>query len=132
MFLVYSSEHFLEHQTGQGHPERPERLSYAVNYLESRNLLTRCARGEWRPLDLTALMAVHTREHVQKIQAFSEHGGGRIEADTTVSPRSYDVAASAAGAAVAATDAVMNGPDRRALCLVRPPGHHATQDRPMG
>jgi acetoin utilization deacetylase AcuC-like enzyme len=132
MVVLYSSQLFLEHQTGRGHPERPERLSYAMEYLESTNLLTRCERGKWTPLDLAALAGVHTREHVEKIQAFAEHGGGRIEADTTVSPRSFDVAASAAGAAVAATDAVLDGPDRRAMCLIRPPGHHATREKPMG
>ena len=132
MVLLYSSELFLEHQTGRGHPERPERLSHAVEYLEATNMLGRCEQGKWTPLDRTALAAVHTPEHVEMVQAFAEHGGGRIEADTTVSPRSYDVAASAAGAAVAATDAVVNGPDRRALCLIRPPGHHATREKAMG
>ena len=132
MVVLYSSELFLEHQTGRGHPERPERLSYTVEYLESKKLMSRCERGEWQRLDVAALAGIHTREHVQKIQAIAEHGGGRIEADTTVSPRSFEVAASAAGAAVAATDAVLTGPDRRALCLIRPPGHHASRDQPMG
>ena len=132
MVLLYSSELFLEHHTGRGHPERPERLSFALEYLESKKLLSRCERSEWRPLDVAALSGLHTREHVEKIQAFAEHGGGRIEADTTVSPRSFEVAASAAGAAVAATDAVLNGPERRAFCLIRPPGHHASRDQPMG
>jgi acetoin utilization deacetylase AcuC-like enzyme len=132
MVLLYSSELFLEHQTGRGHPERPERLSHAFEHLASTKLPDRCERGQWTPLDLDSLAVVHTREHAEKIQAFAEHGGGRIDADTAVSPRSYEVAASAGGAAVAATDAVLNGPDRRALCLVRPPGHHATRDRAMG
>jgi acetoin utilization deacetylase AcuC-like enzyme len=132
MVLLYTSELFLEHQTGRGHPERPERLSHAVEYLESKQLVSRCQRGEWKPLDLAGLVGVHTRELAQKIQALAEHGGGRIEADTTVSPRSFEVAASAAGAAVAATDAVLTGPDRQALCLVRPPGHHARPDQAMG
>src|SRR5262249_48374145 len=59
-------------------------------------------------------------------------GGGRIEADTVVSPRSFDVALAAAGACCSAVDAVLDGADRNALCLVRPPGHHATPTRSMG
>jgi acetoin utilization deacetylase AcuC-like enzyme len=69
---------------------------------------------------------------VENVRALAERGGGRIEADTTMSRRSYDVAASAAGAAVAAVDAVLERPRRRAVCLVRPPGHHATREGPMG
>jgi acetoin utilization deacetylase AcuC-like enzyme len=59
-------------------------------------------------------------------------GGGRFDSDTVVSSRSYEVALSAAGAAVAAVDAVLEQPGRRAFCLIRPPGHHATQNRAMG
>jgi acetoin utilization deacetylase AcuC-like enzyme len=132
MVLLYSSKLFLQHHTGGGHPERPERLSHAIEHLEATRLPDRCERGEWTPLDLNSLAAVHTREHAEKVHAFAEHGGGRIETDTTVSPRSFEVAASAAGAAVAATDAVLGGPNRRALCLVRPPGLHATRDQAMG
>ena len=132
MVLLYTSELFLEHQTGGGHPERPERLRHTIEHLKKTALFDRCERPEWTPLDIDSLAGVHTREHVQKIQAFAEHGGGRIEADTTLSQRSYEVAASAAGAAVAATDAVITLPSRRALCLIRPPGHHATREQPMG
>jgi acetoin utilization deacetylase AcuC-like enzyme len=59
-------------------------------------------------------------------------GGGRIEADTVISSQSFEVAALAAGAAVAAVDAVLAGPQRQAACLVRPPGHHALREAPMG
>src|SRR5207302_4925385 len=62
----------------------------------------------------------------------AEHGGGRIDADTVVSPDSFRVALATAGACAAAVDAVLKGTDRTALCLVRPPGHHATPTRSMG
>lgn len=132
MVLLYASDLFLEHITGGGHPERPERLSHALKYLETTKLLDRCRRGKWSALREEQLARVHTLQHVEKIKAFAEHGGGRIEADTVVCPRSFEVAASAAGAAVAATDAVLAGHSTRALCLIRPPGHHATRDKPMG
>ncbi|MBI3466240.1 MAG: histone deacetylase [Planctomycetes bacterium] len=132
MTLLYTDELLLEHQTGAGHPERAERLSHTLKYLEATNLLAQCQRGEWKALDANALASVHTPNHVQAIRAFIDRGGGRIEVDTVVSARSWDAATAAAGMAVAASDAVLTGPDRRALCLVRPPGHHATADRPMG
>jgi acetoin utilization deacetylase AcuC-like enzyme len=62
----------------------------------------------------------------------AEDGGGRLDPDTVVSPRSFEVALAAAGACASAVDAVLAGPQRTALCLVRPPGHHATPTRSMG
>jgi acetoin utilization deacetylase AcuC-like enzyme len=62
----------------------------------------------------------------------SARGGGFLDVDTVVSPRSFDVALAAAGAGAAAVDAVIGGQDRTALCLVRPPGHHATPTTSMG
>jgi acetoin utilization deacetylase AcuC-like enzyme len=132
VMLLYTHEFFLEHVTGAGHPERPERLSQTLKHLQTLPLWTRLERPEWKPLDLAAIGTVHTREHGEKVSAFAEHGGGRIDPDTVVCPKSCDVAASAAGAAVAAVDAVVGKKDRHALCLVRPPGHHATRDRAMG
>ena len=132
MTLLYTDELLLEHQTGAGHPERPERLSHTLKHLEGTNLLAQCQRGKWKALDANALASVHIQDHVQAVRAFIDRGGGRIEVDTVVSARSWDAATAAAGMAVAASDAVLTGPIRRALCLVRPPGHHATSDRPMG
>src|SRR5262249_37251587 len=60
------------------------------------------------------------------------HGGGRLDPDTVVCPASLHVALAAAGACVAAVDAVVRGNDKNALCLVRPPGHHATPSHSMG
>src|SRR5262249_43602193 len=66
------------------------------------------------------------------VRLLAERGGGHLDLDTVVSPASYRVGLAAAGAAAAALDAVLTGADRTALCLVRPPGHHATPTRSMG
>jgi acetoin utilization deacetylase AcuC-like enzyme len=132
MVFLYASDLFLEHHTGGGNPERPERVSHAVEHLRNAKVLDRCELAKWSPLDPAMLQTVHSREHVEKVRALAERGGGRIEADTILSPRSYEVAASAAGAAVAAVDAVLKQAQGRAFCLIRPPGHHAKRDHAMG
>jgi acetoin utilization deacetylase AcuC-like enzyme len=130
--LIYTDDLLLQHLTGSGHPERPERLSHTIQQLKDASHFTRCERGQWEALSETELSTAHTRQHVENVHAFIERGGGRIEVDTVVSARSWEAASAAAGMAVAATRTVLTGPERRALCLVRPPGHHATPDRPMG
>jgi acetoin utilization deacetylase AcuC-like enzyme len=132
MVLLYASDLFLEHHTGRGHPERAERLSVALDHLRRTKLMERCEHGQWSPLDEKMLEAVHDSGLVKQIRQLAEHGGGRIDADTVASPRSYEVATSAAGAAAAAVDAVLKQPGRRAFCLIRPPGHHATATKAMG
>jgi acetoin utilization deacetylase AcuC-like enzyme len=132
MVHLYTSSLFLQHRTGSAHPERPERLSTTVELLRNTGVLDRCQLAEWTPLDLEQIAAVHTPELAQTVFDMAGQGGGRIEADTVVSPRSFDVAASAAGAAVAAVDAVLAEPQAKAFCLIRPPGHHATRSQPMG
>ena len=76
---------------------------------------------------------VHPRPLIdQVLAAVPVSGHARIDADTVLSPASGEAALRAAGAVVAAVDAVVNGPNRRAFCAIRPPGHHAEPRRPMG
>ena len=84
VMLLYAHELFLEHVTGTGHPERPERLSHTLKHLQVLPLWTQLHQAEWKPLDLAALTSVHAREHGEKVSAFAEHGGGRIDQDTVV------------------------------------------------
>ncbi|MFO0897762.1 MAG: histone deacetylase [Pirellulales bacterium] len=131
MTLLYQHEAFLEHDTGQ-HPERPERLAAIRRQLERTGLETRCQRPTWQPVTDSQLARSHDLEYVRSVQVFANRGGGRIEVDTVVSPRSYDVARLAAGAACDAVARVVKGEDSSALCLARPPGHHALQQSAMG
>jgi acetoin utilization deacetylase AcuC-like enzyme len=129
--LLYRDELFLEHQTGR-HPERPERLISIHARLDASGLAARCTPGHYTPLSEEAVCALHDRDVLERIRYVTARGGGHVEADTVVSPASLQVALAAAGACVAAADAVLRGEDRRALCLVRPPGHHATPSESMG
>jgi acetoin utilization deacetylase AcuC-like enzyme len=131
MTLLYSDPLFLKHETGQ-HPERPARLRSITARLDASGLAARCTAGTYLPLKEETLLSVHSPEQVRRARQAAERGGGRLDPDTVVSPASFEVALAAAGACVAAVDAVLAGPERNALCLVRPPGHHATPTRSMG
>ncbi len=131
MTLLYYDPCFLDHETGS-HPERALRLSTAVDRLAKLGLDRRCKRNDWKPASIERLSRVHSPEYVRELRAFVERGGGRIEADTVVSPKSFDVALRAAGAVCDAVDRIVRGDETRALCLVRPPGHHALQAGAMG
>jgi acetoin utilization deacetylase AcuC-like enzyme len=131
MALLYYHDHFLDHATGT-HPERPERLRQVIAHLERQGLVARCQRESWERVSPERLARVHELKYAAQVEALAGAGGGRIEVDTVVSPASYDVALLAAGAAADAVDRVLTGQGRNALCLVRPPGHHARHADAMG
>ncbi len=131
MTLLYTDPVFLEHATGQ-HPENAERLRRVTKKLEAANLIGRCRVGSFQPAAKESILAVHTAEVYERAEKMAERGGGYLDPDTVVSPASFRVALNAAGACMAAVDAVVTGADSTALCLVRPPGHHATPTRSMG
>jgi acetoin utilization deacetylase AcuC-like enzyme len=131
MTLLYADPLFQQHQTG-AHPEKPLRLATIEKHLAETGLAARCTPVEWKPATIEQLARVHTGDYIDSVRKFTTSGGGRIEADTVVSDRSYDAALLAAGAACDATRRVIAGQDKSALCLVRPPGHHALRDSAMG
>jgi acetoin utilization deacetylase AcuC-like enzyme len=131
MTLLYYDSRFLDHRTG-GHPERPERLTAVARHLERTGLDQRCRRPAWDPVSDGRLARAHTTEYARELLDFERAGGGRIEADTVVGPDSVNVARLAAGAVCDAVERVVRGEDQTAVCLVRPPGHHALRDSAMG
>ncbi|MCA9100405.1 MAG: histone deacetylase [Planctomycetales bacterium] len=131
MTLLYTHDLFLRHETGR-HPECPERLRAISRRLHETDLPERCIQPVWSPVSDTSLAAVHSLEYAADVARACENGGGRIEADTVVSTESYAAARLAAGALSDAVRRVVAGEDRSALCLVRPPGHHALRDASMG
>jgi acetoin utilization deacetylase AcuC-like enzyme len=131
MTMLFSDPLFLDHDTGM-HPERAERLRSITSRLQKAELVKMCHTGKFQPLSEETVAKLHGPKMVQKVKQVAEHGGGHLDADTVVSPKSFQVALAAAGACVAAVDAVMKGDAANALCLVRPPGHHATPTRSMG
>jgi len=131
MTLLYTDPRFLDHKTGS-HPERPERLRVSVRHLIETGHMARCQQVPCVPLSLERLTRVHTPAYATDLQAYCAAGGVMVEVDTAVSHDSYDVALLAAGSACDAVDRVLQGPAKSALCLIRPPGHHALRGGPMG
>ena len=132
MVTLYTDPRMLEHRPHPGHPERPERLSTILRHLDRTGQARRCNRPLLRPATDEELLLVHSGNHLRAMAKISGRGGGQVEADTWLSEGSDHAARLAAGAVIDAVDAVIDGKTSRALCLVRPPGHHARPDAPMG
>ena len=131
MTLLYYDPIFLQHKTGR-HPENSARLRAIVKRLQEAKLEDRCDRPSWRPISSEWLAQVHPPDHTNAIREFCQRGGGLIEQDSVTSRHSYDAALMAAGAVCDAVERVIHGDDSHALCLVRPPGHHALSSQVMG
>lgn len=131
MPLLYYDPLFLAHETGD-HPECPARLLPAARLLHQFTTVFGCERPGWTPIARADLELVHTPEYLDFLQRTCEDGGGQLDPDTTVCPRSYEVALQASGAVADAVARVLRGNDSQAFCLLRPPGHHALADRAMG
>jgi acetoin utilization deacetylase AcuC-like enzyme len=131
MTLLYSDPRFLDHVTGR-HPENPTRLAHITRRLDESGLADGCLRPTFDPISLERLKRVHEPAYVAEVAEFVRRGGGQLEADTVVGPKSYEVALLAAGAVADAVERVVRGEDTTALCLVRPPGHHARPAAAMG
>jgi len=131
MTLLYTSPRFLGHETGH-HPERAARIRDIPQRLEAAGLTSRCRQPEFEPAGPHRVARVHSPAYINEIWAFAKSGGGYLEADTVVSPASYEVALWAAGSVCDAVERLVRAEDTQALCLVRPPGHHALVNRAMG
>jgi len=125
----------LLHNTGPGHPERPERLQAIHEQLEKSGLLSRVKVFQPNPADLETLAFIHPRDYIEKVAhlcALAGNGHVKLDEDTIVSRDSFAAAQLAAGAAVEAAAKVSRGELSNAFCAVRPPGHHAERDVAMG
>ena len=130
--LLYAHPACLEHDPGRHHPESAARLRAVFDTLADPEF-ARLERREAPEATLEDLLRVHPRAHVERLlRSVPKSGHVGIDADTILSPASGAAALRAAGAVVAAIDAVAAREADNAFCAVRPPGHHAEPERAMG
>ncbi|MEI8324922.1 MAG: histone deacetylase family protein [Betaproteobacteria bacterium] len=131
-----------KHEMGAGHPECPQRLDAIEDRLLITGLGDALQRLEAPIASLADIELAHGRMHIAALRGLSEQlaeeiaAGGpthtQVDPDTSMNVHTWNAALRAAGAALAATDAVIAGELENAFCAVRPPGHHACRDRAMG
>ena len=131
-----------KHEMGPGHPECPERLDAIEAQLQTSGMADALEHREAPLAAIGDIELAHDRMLVAAIRGLSEQladdllAGGpshvQIDPDTSMNVHTFNAALRAAGAAIAATDAVMAGEMENAFCAVRPPGHHAERNKAMG
>lgn len=129
--LLLRDERFLAHCAGPGHPDNAERLAAVHRDLDQHpwdGVRTERPRAATR----NELLLVHDSAHIDRVDATAGIGHSQFDADTGAGPESAEIARLAVGAVLRGVEAVTAGDANGALALVRPPGHHAEPDTPMG
>jgi acetoin utilization deacetylase AcuC-like enzyme len=130
---LVSDPRFRQHDTGPGHPERPERLARVDEALESGGLAARCARVEPVEAEDDWLREVHDPAYIEHVEQTVASGAPVLDSmDTAIGPDSARIARLAAGSVVALAREVAEGRLDRGFVAARPPGHHAERDLAMG
>jgi acetoin utilization deacetylase AcuC-like enzyme len=129
---IITTDTYLNHNTGQGHPERADRVTVVIDHLKklkSKNLV-------WKKptkFDHKYLQLAHNKDYLNNVKnSFPTQGLNFLDGDTILSPGSREATNDAVGSIITAIDGVMSKDLRNAFCAVRPPGHHAEKNKAMG
>ncbi len=129
-------EIYLQHRTGEGFPESPQRLEAIVRRLREKGLLSRLVEVKPSGNPLEWIPAVHSYPYIERARKTCEALKVEIQhldsRDVPVSSKSFEAAVAAAGGVLAAVDLVVEGKIQNVFCAIRPPGHHALRNRAMG
>ncbi|MEQ1642391.1 MAG: histone deacetylase [Pyrinomonadaceae bacterium] len=124
---------YEKHDTGPGHPETPQRYTAVMDVLrKDEKFWSSLVEITPEKASKGLIQAAHTPQHYKRVEGAFAHGQDRLDADTTISMKSFEAGLYAAGGAIACVDAVMQGTSDNAFVVVRPPGHHATSEHAMG
>jgi acetoin utilization deacetylase AcuC-like enzyme len=130
--IVFYDAIYLDHDTGFGHPERAERLEATLQALRESGLSEKVRIMSPRDATEEEIGLVHPKKHIQRVKEMAASGGGWLDGDTPVSPRSFEAALRSAGANLDGLERIFSGDAENVFCLARPPGHHALAMRGMG
>ena len=127
---IITTDSYLNHDTGQGHPERADRVSVIVDNLKkNKNFI-------WKKpekFDRKYLRITHNLNYITQVEkSFPKKGLFFLDGDTIISPGSKKAATEAVASIITAIDGVQNKEFKNAFCAVRPPGHHAEKNKAMG
>jgi acetoin utilization deacetylase AcuC-like enzyme len=122
---------YLKHDT-EPHPENPGRVAAIHRKVSQSDIYRRLATPPPRQATPAEIALNHDSAYIQSVKRACGEGLRELDADTVISPDSYEAALLSAGAGIAAVDLVMDGVCDNVFCSVRPPGHHAEHDRAMG
>ena len=132
MTVLYAYDSIEQSHSRDGHPENRGRLSNTLKLLERDGILERVTPVEVSPISTDRLALVHPPDYIAGVEAVARQGGGNLDPDTYVGPRSYDAARASAGALTAVVEGILKGDATHGMSLMRPPGHHALSDQAMG
>ena len=132
MLLVADTEAYEAHDPGPGHPERVARLRAVHDGMQGAGVADAFSPLDARDATRAELLRVHDAALIDRLEQVAAEGGGALDPDTVMSPGSWVAARRAAGAGLAAVDALSAGGADAAFLGIRPPGHHATGRTPMG
>jgi acetoin utilization deacetylase AcuC-like enzyme len=129
---IITTDTYLNHDTGQGHPERADRVTVVIDHLKK----TKSKKLIWKKtkkFDLKYLELAHDKDYLNDVKdSFPTQGLNFLDGDTILSPGSKEATSDAVGSIITAIDGVMKKDFRNAFCAVRPPGHHAEKQKAMG
>ena len=125
--------HFLDHDTGYGHPECADRLRATLSYLEDQPWFQHLIAVEAERAEREWLQLVHSNDYIEHVEASCQQGLPFLDTpDVMISRESYDVALLAAGGAMKLADSVISDNIDNGFALLRPPGHHAEYSQALG